>query len=45
VNSTAAVNINCSVRENIENGIKNPKIGIFDEIIRKKNYIINYYLS
>jgi hypothetical protein len=31
VNSTAAVNINCSVRENIENGIKNPKIGIFDE--------------
>jgi len=31
VNSTAAVNINCSVRQLIESNIKNPKIGIFDE--------------
>ncbi|OUM60423.1 hypothetical protein PIROE2DRAFT_13809 [Piromyces sp. E2] len=32
VNSTAAVNINCSVRNTIEENIKNPKIGIFDEV-------------
>ncbi|ORX60116.1 hypothetical protein BCR36DRAFT_51281 [Piromyces finnis] len=31
VNSTAAVNINCNVRNAIEENIKNPKIGIFDE--------------
>eukprot|EP00833_Pecoramyces_ruminatium_P001714 jgi/Orpsp1_1/1175746/evm.model.c7180000055058.1 len=31
VNSTAVVNINCSVRQTIEDNMKNPKIGIFDE--------------
>lgn len=33
VNSTAVVNINCSVRQTIEDNMKNPKIGIFDEVI------------
>jgi len=32
INSTASVNINCSVRRAIEENIKNPKIGIFDEV-------------